>query len=174
VALFPESVDLATLALRVFLGAIFIIHGFPKLFRAEARAQTIGFMKSVGIPPALTLAASLLEFFGGLGLLVGLLTEVAALLIALEMVGTTILSRAKMGKKLVLGYELDLAYLVGAVAVVLLGSGAWSLDRVLGIAVPPLWLAVAGGLAIAFAAIVVGLRIGIAKPAPQGGPRSGP
>src|SRR3972149_26311 len=89
-ALFPESVDLATLVLRVFLGAIFIIHGFPKLFRAEARAQTIGFMKSVGIPPALTLAASLLEFFGGLGLLVGLLTQVAALLLALELVGTTI------------------------------------------------------------------------------------
>ena len=173
-ALFPESVDLAALALRVFLGAIFIIHGFPKLFRAEARTQTIGFMKSVGIPPALTLAASLLELFGGLGLLVGLLTEVAALLIAIEMVGTTILSRAKMGKKLVLGYELDLAYLVGAVAVVLVGPGAWSLDRGLGIAVHPLWLAVVAGLAIAFAVLVIGLRVGIAKPTLQGGSRSGP
>jgi putative oxidoreductase len=162
-ALFPAPIDLASLLLRLFLGAIMMVHGFPKLFRAEGRAQTMGFMKGVGVPPALALAAGVLEFFGGLALVLGFLAQVAALLILLEMAGTTLLSWRKLGKKLVLGYELDLAYLFMALALVLVGPGIYSLDRALGVAVQPLWLAIAAGLAIAFAALTVGLRVG-AKP----------
>jgi len=56
-----------------------------------------------------------------------------AALIALEMVATTIFSKTKLGKKLVLGYELDLAYLVIALLVLFVGPGAWSVDRLLGL-----------------------------------------
>ncbi|HEX9340193.1 MAG TPA: DoxX family protein [Thermoplasmata archaeon] len=139
--------------LRVFLGAIMMVHGFPKVFDSEKRTQTIAYMERLGVPAPLTLTAGALEFFGGLGLVVGFLTQVAATFIALEMVGTTILSRTKMGKKLVLGYELDLSYLATAVALVFLGAGAWSLDGALGIVVAPLWLAVAVALVAVLASL---------------------
>ncbi len=126
--------DLGLLLMRLFLGGIMMLHGYPKLFKAKSRQETIMFMKGVGIPPALVLAVGVLEFFGGLGLVVGLLTQVAALLIAIEMVGTTILSRTKLDKKLFLGYELDLAYLFMALALLLQGAGGWSLDRLLRLA----------------------------------------
>jgi putative oxidoreductase len=169
-ATFPGSTDLAAVVLRVFLGTILMVHGFPKLFKADVRRQTVGFMKSIGVPPALTLAAGTLEFFGGLALLVGFLTEVAAILIAVEMAGTTYLSRTKLGKRLVLGYELDLAYLAGALALVFLGPGAWSLDGALRIAVEPLWLGIAVVLAAVYLAAVVGWRSSSAKSAPESGP----
>ena len=156
--LFPGSTDAAALVLRVFLGAILMVHGFPKLFKPKERSQTIAFMRGVGVPVPLTVAASLLEFFGGLGLVVGLLTEVVATFVALEMVGTTILSRTKLGKKLILGYELDLSYLTAAVALVFLGPGAWSLDGALGIVVEPIWLALAVGLVAAFASLRLAVR----------------
>lgn len=164
---FPESTDAAALALRVFLGAILMVHGFPKLFKPQERGQTIAYMKSVGVPASLTIAVGALEFFGGLGLVVGLLTQGVAALIALEMIGTTILSRAKLGKKLILGYELDLAYMVNAVALLFLGGGAWSLDRVLGIAADPVWLVAAVGLATAFIVASLGWKARIVQPAPE-------
>jgi len=40
----------------------------------------------------------------------------------------------KLGKKLVLGYELDIAYLVLALMLTFLGAGPWSVDRFLGLA----------------------------------------
>jgi putative oxidoreductase len=121
--LFQGIPDWGLLVLRFFLGFIMMAHGFPKLFVAKGREGTLGWLKSMGIPPVLGILVGVLEFFGGLGFIFGLLTQVAALLIVVEMIGTTILSKTKMGKKLVLGYELDLAYLAMALALVLLGPG---------------------------------------------------
>lgn len=132
--MFPTIPDWGPLVLRLFLGIIMMVHGFPKLFVAQSREGTLGWLKSMGIPPALGILVGILEFLGGLGLVLGLLTQPVALLIVVEMIGTTILSKTKMGKKLVLGYELDLAYLAMALALVLLGPGRLSIDRVLGLA----------------------------------------
>ena len=122
--------DVAVLILRVILGVAMIVHGYPKLF-GEGRKQTAGFMKSIGIPPTVGLLAGLLEFAGGIAVAVGFLTVPVAVLFALEMAATTVLSKCKLGKKYVLGYELDIAYLGVAIAIALLGSGSIALDAFL-------------------------------------------
>lgn len=123
---------LAMLPLRLAIGAAFVVHGYPKL-TGESASQTREFMKSIGVPPAATTLAAILEFSGGIAIILGFLTPIAGLLIALEMIATTILAKRRLQKKYILGYELDIAYLGGAVALALLGGGPFSLDALLGL-----------------------------------------
>lgn len=128
----PIFEDWTPIVLRIVLGAAFIAHGYPKL-TGQSRQQSKGFMKTVGIPGPLFDLAAILEFLGGIGLIFGLLTQVIGVLLFLEMIGTTILSKRKLGKKYMLGYELDLAYLAGALTLALLGPGPFSIDRLIGL-----------------------------------------
>src|SRR2546425_8485333 len=129
----PNMPDFAATLARIALGALFLVHGVPKIRNPK---QTIAFVKGTGFPGGAMFAVlfTLLEFFGGIALLLGFLTQVVGALIALEMVATTIFAKTKLGKKLVLGYELDIAYLVLALMLTFLGAGPWSVDRFLGIA----------------------------------------
>lgn len=130
-SVFPQLFDFwffAPLLLRVVLGAIFIVHGYPKLFKAESRQQTTGFFASVGIHPALfwVLLVGVVEFFGGIFLILGLLTQIVALLIAIDMIVAMWKVKFKMG--FVNGYEFDLILLVVALSLILTGPGAFALD----------------------------------------------
>jgi len=131
--LLPIVPDIASTIGRIALGALFIVHGWPKI---KDPKSTIAFVKGTGFPGGVAFAVlfTLLEFFGGIALILGFLTQIVAPLIALEMVATTIFAKTKLGKKLVLGYELDIAYLVLALMLTFLGAGPWSVDRFLGIA----------------------------------------
>jgi len=129
----PTVPDLALLVGRLALGAAFLAHGWPKMKDLQ---KTIGFVKGTGWPGGATFAVlfSLLEFFGALALILGLLTQIVAFLFVLEMIATTVFSIVKLKKKFVLGYELDVAYGAFALVLALLGPGGWSLDRILGLA----------------------------------------
>ena len=129
----PTVPDLALLVGRLALGAAFLAHGWPKVKDLQ---KTIGFVKGTGWPGGATFAVlfSLLEFFGALALILGLLTQIVAFLFVLEMIATTVFSKMKLNKKFVLGYELDVAYGAFALVLALLGPGGWSLDRILGLA----------------------------------------
>jgi len=131
--LLPIVPEIASTIGRIALGALFIVHGWPKI---KDPKSTIAFVKGTGFPGGVAFAVlfTLLEFFGGIALILGFLTQIVAPLIALEMVATTIFAKTKLGKKLVLGYELDIAYLVLALMLTFLGAGPWSVDRFLGIA----------------------------------------
>jgi len=131
--LLPIVPEIASTIGRIALGALFIVHGWPKI---KDPKSTIGFVKGTGFPGGAAFAVlfTLLEFFGGVALILGFLTQIVAPLIALEMVATTVFAKTKLGKKLVLGYELDIAYLVLALMLTFLGAGPWSVDRFLGIA----------------------------------------
>ena len=73
------------------------------------------------------------EFFGGLALILGILTPIVAVLSALWMLSTTWFSMSKLKKKYVGGYEIDITLLLAALALALLGSGIYSVDHLLGL-----------------------------------------
>jgi putative oxidoreductase len=130
--LFGSSVDLPSLILRLAIGTLFIIHGYPKLTAAQ-RTQGGAWMKSMGMPAAMVPFGGVVEFFGGLALILGILTPVVAALSALWMLSTTWLVTTKAKKKYVGGYEIDITLLLAALALALLGSGIYSIDHLLGL-----------------------------------------
>lgn len=128
-SLFPDLFafqNFAPLILRVVLGVIFIVHGWPKLFKDNSGFA--GFLETLGFKPGIFWAylVAAVEFFGGVLLVLGFLTQLAAALIALEML--VVIFKVKFQKGLADGYEFDLALLAMAVSLMLLGPGAWSLD----------------------------------------------
>ncbi len=128
---FASYTDVAALIGRLALGALFLAHGWPKI---KDMTKPIGFVKGTGWPGGAAFAVlfTLLEFFGGLALIVGFLTQIVAVLFVLEMAATTIFAKTKLKKNFMSGYELDVAYAAFALVLALLGPGAWSLDRLLG------------------------------------------
>ena len=74
---------LGLLVLRVALGLIFLVHGYPKLTRSASDLQ--GMFVQHGLPAQLVYVAGVLETFGGLVLILGLFARPAALLLAIEM-----------------------------------------------------------------------------------------
>ncbi len=131
--IFASYSDAAALVGRIALGALFLAHGWPKIKNLR---KPMDFVKGTGWPAGELFAVlfTLLEFFGGIALLIGLLTQVVAVLFFLEMIATTIFSKTKLKKKFIGGFELDIAYAAFALAIAFLGPGAWSLDRLIHLA----------------------------------------
>lgn len=129
--------SLAGLALRVPVGIILAAHGAQKLFGSFGGYGLEGtgqWMASIGLTPGylMALLAGSAEFFGGLALLLGLLTRPAAIVSAFTMI-VAILS-VHIGNGLFMsnnGYEFGLALLAITTALAIQGGGAFSLDRVL-------------------------------------------
>jgi putative oxidoreductase len=124
-----SRIDLGLLALRLTTGTIFAAHGGQKLFVYGFAGVTGAFTK-MGVPmPGLTgPATGLVEFFGGLALIVGLLTRLAGFGIAITMLGAIALVHLANGFFAPTGFEFPLALLGATVALALTGGGRLSLD----------------------------------------------
>ncbi|WP_160966899.1 DoxX family protein [Pseudomaricurvus sp. HS19] len=133
----PSTGGYDDLALRIPAGIIFMAHGAQKLFGwfgGYGLEGTGQWMASIGLEPGylMALGAGSAEFFGGLFLLLGLLTRPAALVLAVTM-AVAILS-VHIGNGLFMannGYEFGLALLAISVALLIRGAGIVSLDRIL-------------------------------------------
>jgi putative oxidoreductase len=120
------------LFLRVWVGVNFVAHGYPKL--GKSRQQTLQWTKSLGVPVIATYLAIILEFFGGLSLIIGFIVPIVGFFIALEMIGAILLKKTKM-KAPYMGqnsYEIDITYLMLAIVLIVLGAGLISVDSFLG------------------------------------------
>lgn len=124
-----------SLVLRVPVGIILMAHGSQKLFGLFGGYGLEGtgqWMDSLGMHPGylMALMAGSAEFFGGMGLLLGLLTRVAGAVTAFTMV-VAILS-VHIGNGLFMdnnGWEYALSLLAVTVALVIQGGGRFSLDH---------------------------------------------
>jgi putative oxidoreductase len=126
--------DVALLLVRLVLAIVFIAHGGQKLFGWFGGKGLEGFapmIEKMGMPHIVAVLVAIGEFFGGLGLLVGLLTRVAAIGPIASMAGAVALVHAKNGFFLPSGMEYALSMLILAVAILIAGPGAYSLDALL-------------------------------------------
>lgn len=118
--------------LRVVTGVVFIAHGGQKIFTWTLPGVTEAFA-GMGIPLAGVTAplVSLLEFFGGMALVLGLFTPVVAAGLAAVMVGAIVMVHLPAGFFLPDGIEFTLTLFATSVALALAGPGEYSVDRVL-------------------------------------------
>lgn len=132
--LLSSQAGLSALALRIPVGIIFIAHGAQKLFGAFGGYGLEGtgqWMASIGLEPGYTLAflAGSAEFFGGIALLVGLLTRPAAVVLAITMLVAIFSVHISNGFFMANnGYEYALALLAASVSLMFSGAGKLSID----------------------------------------------
>ena len=123
------------LILRVPVGIIFAVHGAQKLFGwfgGYGLQGTGAWMDSIGLSPGVLMAflAGAAEFFGGLALILGLLTRPAAAALAFAMLIAIFSVHFENGLFMSNnGYEFGLALLAASVSLLFSGAGKISLDR---------------------------------------------
>ena len=126
--------------MRLVLGVTFFMHGAQKMlgwFGGYGFQGTMGFFtQQMGIPAPLAFLAICAEFFGGLGLILGLLSRIAALGITVNMLFA--IAKVHSGNGFFMnwsgqqkgeGFEYHLLAIALAVVVMIKGSGAFSIDR---------------------------------------------
>ena len=127
-----RQIDTALAVLRVVLGITFIMHGGQKLFVYGFDGVT-GAFGQMGIPAPGFFGpfVGVVEFFGGIAIALGLLTRVAALGVGSTMVVALLTVHLKQGFFNPGGVEFPLALLASAIALVIAGAGAYSVDAVI-------------------------------------------
>lgn len=134
--------DYAITILRVVAGIVFFAHGSQKMlgwFGGYGFSGTMGFFThQLGIPAPFAFLAICAEFFGGLGLIVGFLGRIAAFGIMCNMIVAVMMIHRHnglfmnwFGNQKGEGYEYHLLAIAVMLAIIIEGSGAFSVDRFL-------------------------------------------
>ncbi len=132
--------DSASLVLRVMLGVVMFPHGAQKVlgwFGGYGLSGTLNyFTGTMGIPLAFAVLAIAAEFLGSIGLIVGLVTRLAAFGIACNMAVAIFMVHLPngffmnwSGKQAGEGFEFHLLAIAIALALMIKGGGRWSMDR---------------------------------------------
>jgi len=140
--LLHTNADWVQLVARVTLGIVFFAHGAQKMlgwFKGPGLKNSIKTLaEHMHIPAALGFLAIATEFFGGGGLIVGLLSRIAATGVLVIMVVAIVLVHGRYGLFLNWfgdreghGYEYHLLAIALAIVVIIKGSGALSVDHFL-------------------------------------------
>ena len=130
---FSVLTDVALLVSRVALGAILLAHGWQK-FNEFTLAGTAASFSKMGVPAPTAAAtfSTIVEVFGGVALILGLLAPVAALFNIINLLGALVIVHAPNGIFVSNGgYELVLGLAAGLLLIATLGAGKFSVDGLL-------------------------------------------
>jgi len=132
---FLAFVPYLSLVTRIWVGGNMMIHGYSKLKNLKQAAEET--KQTLGIPIGATYTATILEFFGGLFLIIGLIVPLVALFFAIFMIANVIMKKTRMNAAYIApgkaSYEIDITYLILSIILIVLGAGVLSVDSVIGL-----------------------------------------
>ncbi len=135
--------DFGPLLARVIVGVIMAAHGLQKLVMGPGAfgSSMLGAM-GVPFPTFMGYVVVFVELVGGILLILGLLSRLAALLLTINLLVAILLVKVQIGlisptDPPAVGAELDLALIAGFLVILLMGPGKLALDRMLGIEAEP-------------------------------------
>ncbi|WP_455661325.1 DoxX family protein [Pradoshia sp.] len=126
--------DMGILIVRLVVGGLFLAHGAQKLFgwfRGAGLVGTAGWFESIDIKPGffMALMVGIIEFIGGLFLMIGLFTPFAAVLLAVTMICAIVKVHWQNGIwNTDNGYEYNLVLFAILAAIALIGAGKYAID----------------------------------------------
>ncbi len=114
------------------LGTVFIVHGGQKLFQLGFSGTT-GMLSQMGVPAPGIIgpALAIVEPLAGVALVLGLLTRLAALAVAIDMLGAIVTVHLPNGFFVPMGVEFVMMLCASGIALTALGAGPMSVDRTL-------------------------------------------
>jgi putative oxidoreductase len=129
--------SIVALLLRIGLGLTFLFAGLEKVLGGIG--AVVAYFRDIGIPWPEGLApfVAYLELVGGIGLLIGVVTRPIGVLLAAEMAVAILVVRLPAAldePSVASGFaaiRLEMMLAIGAICLVLLGAGRWSIDAAL-------------------------------------------
>ena len=123
--------------LRIVLGIAMIVHGWSKLSGGvDNVAGFFGETLGIPLPGLMAWVVTIVELVGGILLVVGFLTQIVGILIALDMLGAILFAFLLRGAPLIaengqqISWEKEAVFAAAALCIALAGPGAWSVDDV--------------------------------------------
>lgn len=125
-----RQVNVGLAMVRIITGIVFAAHGYQKFFLFGLDGVT-GAFTQMGVPaPGITAPlVATVELLGGIALMIGLLTRLAALGLAIVMLGAIVLVRLEGGFFAPNGAEFEIVLFIASLALVIGGAGAMSADE---------------------------------------------
>ncbi len=128
-----RNTDTALLLIRLVVGVVFFAHGAQKVlgvFGGYGLQGTVAAMTKAGMPVIVPYLVSFGELLGGLGLIFGVLTRIAAAGMFIEMLGAVLLVHWKNGffaDKM--GFEYPLTLCIVCLGILLAGPGKFAVMK---------------------------------------------
>jgi putative oxidoreductase len=125
-----RQLGVGLLVLRLALGLVFIIHGGQKLF-GMGFGGTSRMLAEMGVPGAGVIGPllAIVEPLAGVAIVLGLLTRLAALAVAADMIGAILLFHRLHGFFVPMGIEFPMMLAAGGLTLAALGAGPLSIDH---------------------------------------------
>lgn len=125
-----RQLGVGLLVLRLALGLVFIMHGGQKLF-GMGFGGTSGMLADMGVPGAGVIGPllAIVEPLAGVAIVLGLLTRLAALAVAADMIGAILLFHRLHGFFVPMGIEFPMMLAAGGLTLAALGAGPLSIDH---------------------------------------------
>ena len=134
---FAGLAAIGPLAVRLIVGFIMAVHGWQKLMMGPANFGAFLGQLGVPLPTLMGYVVTLVELGGGILLIIGLLSRLAALLLTINLTVAILTVKLQVGliapPEAGAGAELDLALIAGFLVILFAGPGPISLDRALGL-----------------------------------------